>query len=44
LNTPFIKLAFLRIGGNLSQVLGYYLMMRYFLESNKIEEFIKFED
>ncbi|TAF68798.1 MAG: hypothetical protein EAZ58_08175 [Flavobacterium sp.] len=44
LNNYFIKLAFLRIGGNLSQVLGYYLMMRYFLESNKIEEFIKFED
>lgn len=44
LNNYFIKLAFLRIGGNLSQVLGYYLMMLYFLESNKKEEFIKFED
>nr|WP_315173279.1 lysoplasmalogenase family protein [uncultured Flavobacterium sp.] len=44
LNNYFIKLAFLRIGGNLSQVLGYYLMMQYFLERNKKEDFIKVED
>jgi len=44
LNNYFIKLAYLRIGGNLSQVLGYYLMMQYFLERNKKEDFIKVED
>lgn len=44
LNNYFIKLTFLRIGGNLSQVLGYYLMMQYFLERNKKEEFVKVED
>ncbi|MEM0576805.1 lysoplasmalogenase family protein [Flavobacterium polysaccharolyticum] len=44
LNNYFIKLAFLRIGGNLSQVLGYYLMMHYFLERNKKEEFIKVDN
>lgn len=44
LNNYFIKLAFLRIGGNLSQVLGYYLMLHYFLERNKKEEFIKVDN
>ncbi|VXB87171.1 membrane hypothetical protein [Flavobacterium sp. 9R] len=44
LNNYFIKLAFLRIGGNLSQVLGYYLMLNYFLERNKKEEFIKVDN
>nr|WP_315144363.1 lysoplasmalogenase family protein [uncultured Flavobacterium sp.] len=44
LNNYFIKLAFLRIGGNLSQVLGYYLMLNYFLERNKKEECIKVDN
>jgi hypothetical protein len=44
LNNYFIKLAFLGIGGNLAQVLGYYFMMQYFLVRTMKEDFVKLVD
>ncbi|MGL2986268.1 lysoplasmalogenase family protein [Flavobacterium sp. RSSA_27] len=38
LNNYFIKLTFLRTGGNLAQVIGYYFMTHYFLVRKREEE------